>query len=134
MGTGIVSILLNTLPYNGRWLYWISVVIFSLNVLLFALFLLLSTLRYFLYPEIFPVMTLHPAQSLFLGTLPMGLATIINMFCFVCVPAWGSWASYFAWGLWIVDSIISVATCLAIPFIMYVNCEALSPYTMKSSN
>jgi hypothetical protein len=31
----------------------------------------------------------HPTQSLFLGTFPMGLATIINMVVFVCVPAWG---------------------------------------------
>jgi hypothetical protein len=31
----------------------------------------------------------HPAQSLFIGTFPMGLATIINMIVFVCVPAWG---------------------------------------------
>ena len=33
----------------------------------------------------------HPAQSLFLGTFPMGLATIVNMIVFVCVPAWGPW-------------------------------------------
>jgi hypothetical protein len=36
----------------------------------------------------------HPAQSLFLGTFPMGLATIINMIIFVCAPSWGNWAVY----------------------------------------
>ena len=89
MGTGIVSILLHNLPYNGTWLYWISVVIFALNVALFILFLFVSLLRYMLYPEIWVVMIQHPTQSLFLGTFPMGLATIINMVVFVCVPAWG---------------------------------------------
>jgi tellurite resistance protein TehA-like permease len=118
MGTGIVSILLNTLPYNGKWLYWISVGFFGLNVLLFGIFVMLTTIRYALYPEIFPVMVTHPAQSLFLGTLPMGFATIINMFCFVCVPSWGPWASYFAWGMWILDAVVSVLTCFGIPFIM----------------
>ncbi|KAB8077468.1 voltage-dependent anion channel [Aspergillus leporis] len=118
MGTGIASILLNTLPYNGTWLYWISVVLFALNVVLFVSFLLITALRYLLYPDIFPVMITHPAQSLFLGTFPMGLATIINMFCFVCVPVWGTWASYFAWGLWIMDAVISVLTCFVLPFIM----------------
>jgi len=34
----------------------------------------------------------HPAQSLFLGTFPMGLATLVNMTVFVCVPAWGGGA------------------------------------------
>lgn len=35
MGTGIVSTLLSVLPYNGRWLRWISIMIFALNVFLF---------------------------------------------------------------------------------------------------
>lgn len=94
MGTGIVSILLHNLPYNSVWLYWISVVIFALNVFLFTSFLFASILRYVLYPQIWSAMIRHPAQSLFLGTFPMGLATIINMTVFVCVPVWGPWAVY----------------------------------------
>jgi hypothetical protein len=89
MGTGIVSTLLHNLPYNGEWLYWISVVIFCLNVALFILFTFISIVRYTVYPEIWLAMIRHPAQSLFIGTFPMGLATIINMVVFVCVPAWG---------------------------------------------
>lgn len=92
MGTGIVSILLQRLPYNGQWLYWISVAIFCLNIVMFVLFTLISILRYALYPEIWFVMIRHPAQSLFLGTFPIGLATIINMIVYVCVPAWGEGA------------------------------------------
>lgn len=123
MGTGIVSILLNTLPYNGQWLYWISVAIFAFNVLLFIVFLAITILRYLLYPRIFPVMATHPTQSLFLGTFPMALATIVIMFCNVCVPAWGEWASYFALGLWVVDAAVSALTCFGIPFMMYVRPE-----------
>ena len=89
MGTGIVSILLHNLPYNGDWLYWISVAVFALNVALFLLFTFISIVRYTVYPEIWFAMIRHPAQSLFIGTFPMGLATIINMIVFVCVPAWG---------------------------------------------
>ncbi|KAE8389417.1 voltage-dependent anion channel [Aspergillus alliaceus] len=133
MGTGIASILLNTLPYNGRWLYWISVILFALNVLLFLGFLLLTVLRYLLYPEIFPVMITHPAQSLFLGTFPMGLATIINMICFVCVPAWGIWASYFAWGLWIADAVVSVLTCFVVPFIMMTRSSEITISSMSAA-
>ena len=92
MGTGIVSILLHNLPYNGNWLYWISIILFCLNIFLFLLFLGISILRYTLYPYIWAAMIRHPAQSLFLGTFPMGLATIINMVVFVCVPAFGGWA------------------------------------------
>lgn len=89
MGTGVVSILLHNLPYNGHWLYWISVVLFTSNVILFSAFLVVSVLRYTVYPEIWSAMIRHPVQSLFVGTFPMGLATIINMIVFVCVPSWG---------------------------------------------
>ncbi|KAG0649381.1 Sulfite efflux pump SSU1 [Hyphodiscus hymeniophilus] len=118
MGTGIVSILLHNLPYNGVWLYWISVIMFALNVVLFGIFLLISILRYAIYPQIWFAMIRHPAQSLFLGTFPMGLATIINMIVFVCVPAWGPWTVYLAWALWWLDAVISLATCLYLPFVM----------------
>ena len=119
MGTGITSILLHNLPYNGVWIYWLSVVIFALNVLLFSLGFIISVLRYALYPEIIKVMITHPVQSMFIGTFPMGLATIINMIVLVCVPAWGEWAKYLAWGLWIFDAVISVMTALSLPFSLY---------------
>ncbi|KAE8453613.1 hypothetical protein EG329_009124 [Mollisiaceae sp. DMI_Dod_QoI] len=126
MGTGIVSILLHNLPYNGRWLYWISVVIFALNVGLFVVFTVISLLRYILYPEIFVVMLRHPGQSVFVGTFPMGLATIINMIVFVCVPAWGGPWPNIAWGLWWFDAAVSVLCCFSIPFAtMYIHTSTL---------
>ncbi|KAK1150041.1 Plasma membrane sulfite pump involved in sulfite metabolism [Aspergillus melleus] len=118
MGTGIVSILLNTLPYNGDWLRYISIVLFVFNVVLFAIGIVISVLRYTLYPEIFFLMITHPVQSMFLGTIPMGFATIINMFCYVCVPAWGEWTRNFAWGLWIFDAVLSVVIALSLPFLL----------------
>jgi len=118
MGTGIVSILLHNLPYNGRWLYWISVVIFAVNVLLFAIFTVISILRYSLFKGLWTCMITHPVQSLFLGTIPMGLATIINMIVFVCVPAWGSWAVTLAWVLWWIDVALAVASNFYLPFVV----------------
>lgn len=48
----------------------------------------------------------------------MGLATIINMVVFVCVPAWGEWAAYLAWGLWWFDSACALATNVYLPFVV----------------
>lgn len=67
MGTGITSILLHNLPYNGQWLQYISYIIFALDVVLFVVFLSISTLRYVLYPKIWSAMIRHPAQSLFVS-------------------------------------------------------------------
>lgn len=130
MGTGVASILLYTLPYNGDWLYWLSVIVFCLNIALFCLFLFISVLRYTLFPGIFMAMIRHPVQSLFVGTFPMGLATIVNMIVFVCVPAWGPWAITLAWTLWWIDVVISVASCMSLPFvIMHVHKSELSKMT-----
>ncbi|OAT00173.1 uncharacterized protein BDCG_16500 [Blastomyces dermatitidis ER-3] len=118
MGTGIVSILLFNLPYNGTWLYWISVGIFGLNTVLFTIFLAISILRYALWPGIWRVMLQHPVQSLFIGTFPMGFSTVVSMIALVCSPAWGSWVQIVAWALWIVDSVISVVCAVGFPFML----------------
>lgn len=60
----------------------------------------------------------HPGQSLFLGTFPMALATIINMTVFVCVPASGDRFATLAWGLWWIDVVAAVGTNFYLPFII----------------
>jgi tellurite resistance protein TehA-like permease len=69
MGTGIVSILVHNLPFNARWLYWISVLLFCLNVFLFVTFTAVSIVRYAVFRGVWSAMLRHPVQSLFLGEL-----------------------------------------------------------------
>lgn len=122
MGTGIVSILLYNLPYNGPWLRYVAVSVFALNAALFSAFVAASATRYAAFPGIFLDMLRHPTQSLFLGTFPMGFATICNMFVYVCVRAWGSWAMNLAWAMWWLDAAVSVVICMFLPFaIMYMH-------------
>ena len=78
MGTGITSILLHNLPYNGRWLYWISVVIFSLNILLFVSFLCISVVRYTMFKELWSETMRNPAQAVFLGIVPFQTRRILT--------------------------------------------------------
>ena len=130
MGTGIASILLYKLPYNGDWLYWLSIIVFCFNIILFLMFSVISILRYTMFRGLFMAMISHPVQSLFVGTMPMGLATIINMLVFVCVPACGSWVITLAWVLWWIDVAISITTCIGLPFvIMHVHDNELSKMT-----
>jgi tellurite resistance protein TehA-like permease len=119
MGTGIVATLLITIPFKANWLYYLSIVFFVLNVILFSLAFAISILRYSLYPEIWGVMIADPNNSLFLATAPMGFATIVEMWIFVCVPAWDApWVITFAWVLWMIDSIVAAAVTTGLPFII----------------
>ncbi|KAH7189126.1 voltage-dependent anion channel [Fusarium flagelliforme] len=115
MGTGITSILLHNLPYHGRWLFYISVIIFCLNIAIFTLFSCISIVRYTYFRGTWSSILRHPAQAVFLGTIPVGLATIINMIVFVCVPAWGDKAAHLAWALWWIDIVMAMSCNLYIP-------------------
>jgi tellurite resistance protein TehA-like permease len=50
----------------------------------------------------------------------VGLATIINMIVFVCVPVWGHGMAILAWVLWWIDSVIALAVCFYMTWVMLV--------------
>jgi len=56
MGTGVVGVLLDTIPFKARWLYHLAIVFFILNTIIFFAALLVSILRYSIWPEIWGVM------------------------------------------------------------------------------
>jgi tellurite resistance protein TehA-like permease len=120
MGTGIVSVLMISVPFDNPVLYYLSIVFFLLNIVLFTLAFITSVLRYVLYPEIWKVMIQDPTNSLFLATIPMGFATLIEMWVFICVPLWGEWAKTVAWTLWIIDVVAAASVTLSLSFILSV--------------
>jgi tellurite resistance protein TehA-like permease len=118
MGTGIIAILLHDLAYNARWLYWLSIVVFVLNVVLFASFLAVSLARYIFWPGAWTAMVYHPEQILFLGAVPISLGTIVSMTCHVCVDAWGPPAQYVAITLWVIEVVLSIMCAFVMPFLL----------------
>ncbi|KAL2419939.1 Sulfite efflux pump SSU1 [Exophiala dermatitidis] len=118
MGTGAVSLLLGAIPYQADWLYWLAVVFLVLNTILFALALGTSILRYTLYPEIWGVMIADSTNSLFLGTVPMGFATLLEAWIVLCVPYWGYWSVTTAWVCWMIDAVVAGAVTVSLPFLL----------------
>ncbi|KAH8432905.1 TDT family transporter [Aspergillus melleus] len=118
MGTGIAAILLFLIPFHASWLYYLSIVFFILNTFLFTLGTGLTVLRYMLYPRVWPVMLRDPVDPLFLATCPIGFATLIEMWIFICVPIWGNWATTLAWVAWMIDTAVSVVITVAIAFLL----------------
>ncbi|KAK5107060.1 hypothetical protein LTR62_001910 [Meristemomyces frigidus] len=118
MGTGVVSEILYTIPGQSAWLYYLSILFFALNTALFTLAFTASLLRYTIWPEIWIVMINDPTNSLFLGTIPIGFATIVEMWVFVCVPVWGKWAVYVAWGAWMLDAVIAISVTVSLGIIL----------------
>ncbi|KAI7249620.1 hypothetical protein KC335_g17628, partial [Hortaea werneckii] len=118
MGTGIVANIFYIIPWKADWLHYLSIIFFVLTVALFALAFIASVLRYTIWPQIWTVMIQDPTNSLYLGTIPMGFATIVEMWIFICVPAWGQGAAYVGWALWMLDSVVAVAVTVTLGILL----------------
>ncbi|KZT10620.1 uncharacterized protein LAESUDRAFT_671957 [Laetiporus sulphureus 93-53] len=124
MGTGAVSALFNNYPYahGSSPMKILSVIFFLLNVVLFVLFNLFTICRYTFWPEIWPKMLRHPVQSLFLGTYPMGLATILNVAAALVSVEYrfgGNAFLYFVWACWWFDVVLSFTCAFPLMHIMF---------------
>ncbi|WVQ99998.1 hypothetical protein IAU59_007141 [Kwoniella sp. CBS 9459] len=119
MGTGITSILLHSFPYNAYWLRVCGIIIFVLNVIVFIVLLTGNVVRYVRWKGAWTAVVTHPAAGMYWGCLPMGLATIVNMTAFVCVPAWGRKFAYLALAVWWLDVVLAIAANIGMLFMMF---------------
>ena len=83
------------------------------------MFSILYILRWTLYTNEAKQIFKHPVMSLFLGAIPMGLATILNGFLKFGIPLIGDVAVQIAQVLWYVDVFLAVAIAWIVPFCMY---------------
>ncbi|KAI7906383.1 voltage-dependent anion channel [Cokeromyces recurvatus] len=120
MGTGILSILLKSFPYQFHGLHTIAVVLFVYNVVLFCIFILMTLARYIFYPHLLKRMLKHSSQSLFVGTLPMGLTTIVNFTILVLIDDY-PWGRNLAFVLWCIDFALSICSAFIVPFFIVVH-------------
>jgi len=118
MGTGIVSVLLESLPYRFNGLHALALIFFGINILLFAVFMIISVLRCIIWPPLLLRTLLDPVSSMFLGALSMGFTTLINM-CVLGFISDGRHHSFaiFVWVLWWINSIFSISLLLLVPFL-----------------
>ncbi|KAI9068273.1 hypothetical protein FKP32DRAFT_173940 [Trametes sanguinea] len=123
MGTGSISILFNNSPYaqDSPVIKAFTFIFFFLNLALFVVFNLLTIARYIIFPDIWSLMIHHPVQSLFVGTYPMGLSTLLNIavgFLYQRYHFGGRGFLYAMWGLWWFDVFLSIACAFELVHIM----------------
>ncbi len=119
MGTGIVALILPEFIFGKSILWQVAIVLWQFNTLLFITFSLLYILRWLIYPQEAKQIFSHSSMALFLGTIPMGLATILNGFLKYGVVLYGDTAVQIAHILWFIDAILAVGIGILIPFFMF---------------
>ncbi|MFG1463166.1 TDT family transporter [Xanthobacter sp. DSM 24535] len=119
MGTGVLALALNQFPVDIPALHLIGRTLWMFNVLLFTLFSCMYAARWIFFFDEASLIFRHPVVSMFFGTIPMGLATIINGFIAFGIPMWGDPALAIAHVLWWIDVAMSIACGLLVPFLMF---------------
>ncbi|MBV4553275.1 TDT family transporter [Pseudomonas sp. SWRI102] len=123
MGTGVLALALAQLPGPNPGLHALAEGLWLFNILLFVLFTGLYAARWVLFFDEARRIFGHSTVSMFFGTIPMGLATIINGFLVFGVPRWGEGVLPLIEGLWWVDVAMSLACGVLIPFLMFTRQE-----------
>ncbi|WP_426141443.1 TDT family transporter [Pseudomonas sp. DWP3-1-2] len=120
MGTGILSL---ALPAAYPALYGLGEALWLLNIGLFVLFSVLYAARWWLFFDEARRVFGHSTVSMFFGTIPMGLATLINGLLVFGVARWGEAVVPLAQALWWLDVAMALACGVLIPFMMFTRQE-----------
>ena len=123
MGTGILALTLGQLPVQIPGLRLLAEGLWLFNIGLFVLFSMLYMARWVLFFNEARRVFGHSTVSMFFGTIPMGLATIINGFLLFGLPRWGAGVVPVAEALWWLDVAMALACGVAIPFMMFTRQE-----------
>ncbi|MFH7047075.1 TDT family transporter [Acinetobacter johnsonii] len=119
MGTGVVALIVSEFPMLKALTWQLGTGLWYFNILLFVLFSVLYGLRWAFYPHEAKQIFQHSSMSLFLGTIPMALATILNGFLKYGQPIYGDTAVQIAQMLWYTDVVLALLVAWAVPFAMY---------------
>ncbi|MFJ2364362.1 TDT family transporter [Pseudomonas sp. NPDC087697] len=123
MGTGVLALALAQLPVSIPGLHAFAEGLWMFNIFLFLLFSGLYAARWaFFFDEARRIFG-HSTVSMFFGTIPMGLATIINGFLLFGLPRWGEGVVHVAEVLWWLDVAMSLACGVLIPYMMFTRQE-----------
>ena len=123
MGTGVLALALAQLPLQVPGLQLLAEGLWWFTIFLFLLFSAAYAARWILFFDEARRIFGHSTVSMFFGTIPMGLATIINGFLLFGVPRWGQGVVQLAEVLWWLDVALSLACGVLIPYMMFTRQE-----------
>ncbi len=119
MGTGILFLMIGAFPYHFPGQKHLAITLGIINVFLLAIFSIMFASRLIFFFKDARRLLDHPIQSMYLGAIPMGLATIVNGMVIFGPGLIGSFAVPTALILWYVDVIFSIVSGWLVPFYMF---------------
>lgn len=114
MDTGIISIIMNILPWQFDGLGIISTIMFVFNLVLFTIFALLGIIRLFTFPRHVKSETLNQVEEIsYQGAPAIAYLTLVAQVALTCSTAWGFRLTVLAYVLWWIGLVWTVVLCSA---------------------
>jgi C4-dicarboxylate transporter/malic acid transport protein len=123
MGTGVVFLVLNALPFASPLKSAAAQWLWRADIVLYSLFSTMFLGRIILFSETIKPLLRHPLQSMFLGAIPMGFAPIINGLVVFSGAAPGSHIYSAAFFMWVFDALLSLAIAIGVPYLIFTTQE-----------
>ncbi|HEK1687741.1 TPA: TDT family transporter [Pseudomonas putida] len=121
MGTGVLALALRQLEIPA--LHGAAEGLWWLTIGLFIVFCLLYGARWLLFFDEARRIFAHSTVSMFFGTIPMGLATILNGALVFGLERWGDSVLPWVEALWWLDVALALLCGVAIPYLMFTRQE-----------
>jgi tellurite resistance protein TehA-like permease len=114
MDTGIISIIMNILPWQFQGLGIISTIMFVFNLVLFVAFSVLALIRLFTFPKHVKSESLNTLEELsYQGAPAIAYLTLVAQVSLTCSTAWGFRLTILAYVLWWIGLVWTVVLCSA---------------------
>ncbi len=121
MGTGVLALALMQVGIES--LHGLAEALWWLTISLFVLFSMLYTARWVMFFDEARRIFAHSTVSMFFGTIPMGLATILNGALLFGINRWGEGIVPWIEALWWFDVGLALLCGVAIPYLMFTRQE-----------
>ena len=121
MGTGVLALALAQVDVPV--LHHLAESLWLLTIGLFVLFTLLYAARWVMFFDEARRIFAHSTVSMFFGTIPMGLATILNGCLVFGINRWGEGILPWVEALWWFDVGLALLCGVAIPYLMFTRQE-----------
>ncbi|MGH8290384.1 MAG: TDT family transporter [Steroidobacteraceae bacterium] len=106
-------------PFAPPWLHRLAAGLWIANIVMFGLFTIMYGARWLFFFDTARRIFRNSIVSMFLGAIPMGLATIINGFIVFGEPRLGAVAVHVADALWWIDAVLALACGWLVPYMMF---------------
>ncbi|WP_249672133.1 TDT family transporter [Pseudomonas abieticivorans] len=119
MGTGVLALALSLMSPTWPAVHALARGLWLLGMAQFVLFSALYLARWVLFFDEARRIFGHSTVSMFIGTIPMGLATLLNGYWLFGLPQWGDGAVPLVEALWWLDVGMALLCGVGIPFLMF---------------